>query len=352
MSLDDTQGLFFELLRAGLWEQGVQLGAYEGTDYNEVLRLAQDQAVVGLVTAGLERVSEKSIPKGIVLQFVGQSLQLEQRNLAMNQFIGVLVEKMNKAGVISMLVKGQGVAQCYQKPQWRASGDIDFLLDKENYQKAVDLLLPLSSGNKPEGQYSKHLGLSINEWYVELHGTLRSGLSSRVDRVIDAVQDDTFSNKNFRIWKNGEIDVLLPSPENDVFFVFTHFIKHFYKEGLWFKQLCDWCRLLWTYRDALNVQLLENRIRKAGLISEWKGFAAVAVDYLGMPAAVMPLYSDAKKWSEKSERIVTFIINAREWRKISDTLTVWRIFPINTLRLLPGILLNITGLKIKERIFE
>ena len=347
-----NQLVFFELLQAGLWEREVRLLAYEGIVFNEVFQLAQDQAVVGLVTAGLERVSEKSIPKEIVLQCVGQTLQLEQRNLAMNHFISKLVERMTEVGLTPMLVKGQGIAQCYEKPLWRAHGDIDFLLDEENYLKAVDLLLPFSSGNKPEGQYSKHLGMSIDEWYVELHGTLRSGLSFQVDKEIDAVQDDTFTNNHFRTWKNGEIDVLLPSPDNDVFFVFTHFVKHFYKEGLGLKQLCDWCRLLWTYRDSLDIHLLESRVLKAGLMSEWKSFAAMAVDYLGMSAEAMPFYSVNKKWSRKADKIVAFVLKEGKWNKWRDTLIAGSIFPFSVLRFAPGILLNVNWLKIRERLFR
>ena len=84
--------------------------------------------------------------------------------------------------------------------------------------------------------------------------------------------------------------LFLPSPDNDVFFLFTHFIKHFYKEGMNLRQICDWCRLLWTFKDSLNRGLLEKRIRKVGLMSEWKAFAALAVDSFGMPAETMPMY--------------------------------------------------------------
>ena len=36
-----------------------------------------------------------NVPKPIALQFIGRTVQMEQRNQAMNYFIGVLVEKMH-----------------------------------------------------------------------------------------------------------------------------------------------------------------------------------------------------------------------------------------------------------------
>lgn len=75
---------------------------------------------------------------------MGQTLQLEQRNKAMNDFIACLAEKMRRVGIYSLLVKGQGVAQCYERPLWRACGDVDFLLSLSNFEKAKCFLTPQS----------------------------------------------------------------------------------------------------------------------------------------------------------------------------------------------------------------
>lgn len=348
----NNQRAFFELVRAGLWEKEARLLPYGEVDYADIMRLAQEQAVVGLVAAGLEHVTDVKVPKEEVLQFVGQTLQLEQRNITLNAFIANLVERMRAADIHTVLVKGQGIAQCYEKPLWRASGDVDLLLSPDNFEKAKKFLLPLSYGNKPECNYSKELGYYIDSWSVELHGTQRTGLSSQIDKEIDALQRDVFCGGNVRSWQNGKTIVFLPSVDNDVFIVFTHFIKHFYKEGgVSIRQLCDWCRLLWKYRDKVDISLLEKRLERSRLEAEWRAFAAVAVDYLGMLIEAMPLYSRDKRWSQKAERIIDFILKGGEWRKLHDNLLVARIFPLSTLRFAPGILFNVNWLKVKDLLF-
>lgn len=349
---DNNQQAFFELVRAGLWEKEARLSQYKDIDYSQVLRLAEMQTVVGLIAAGLERVADVKVPKEDVFHFVGQTLQLEQRNIALNSFIANLIERLRAADIYSILVKGQGIAQCYEKPLWRTSGDVDLLLSLDNFEKAKQFLLPLSSGSKPECNYSKELGYYIGPWSVEIHGTQRTGLSTRIDKEIDAVQWDVFCGGNVRSWQDGKTIVLLPSLDNDVFIVFTHFIKHFYKEGgVSIRQLCDWCRLLWEYRDNVDVLLLEKHLKRSRLMDEWRAFATVAVDYLGMPVDAMPLYSKDKKWYRKANKIIDFILMGGEWRKLQDTLLVGRIFPLSTLRFAPGILLNVNWLKVKERLF-
>ena len=143
MRKDNTIEAFFALVRAGLWEQDCYLSQYGEVDYGRILELAQEQAVVGLVTAGLEHVKDVRVSQEYILLFVGLTLQEEQRNTAMNAFIAQVVQKMRDEDIYTLLVKGQGIAQCYERPLWRTSGDIDFFLSDTNYGKAKSYLLPL-----------------------------------------------------------------------------------------------------------------------------------------------------------------------------------------------------------------
>lgn len=343
---------FFALVRAGLWgkvNENQNENLFEALDWEEVLKLAEEQSVVGLVTAGIQ-ISGAPIPLTQKLKFVGQCQLIEERNVALNHFVGELVVKMKDAGINTLLVKGQGIAQCYDKPLWRNSGDVDFFLDEVNYQKAKAFLLPLSSSHRPERRYSKHQSMTIDSWCVEIHGTMRSGLSARIDKVIDAVQKDTYDNHKFRTWRNGETDVLVPEPNSDFFFVFTHFIGHFYKEKMTLRQLCDWCRLMWINRERVDWQLLELRLQRAGLVEEWKTFAALAVDKLGMPTEAMPLYDNDIRWYKKGKMALEYILQNRKPNKVKDTMAIASVFPKNTLCAIPGIFLNVNRLKIKERL--
>lgn len=353
--MNNNTSAFLALVRAGLWEREVLLSAFENISIKEIYRLAQEQSVAGLVAAGLEQTKVIHFPKEDVLTIVGEALQLEQRNMAMNYFIGVIVQKMRNAGIYTLLVKGQGVAQCYAKPQWRACGDVDLLLSPDNYNKAKSFLTPLAKTIDEEDSRRKHLGLTIDPWTVELHGALPFGLSRRVDKVINDAYNDVFFNGNVRTWMNGNTQVYLPSPNNDVIFIFTHFLHHFFIEGIGLRQICDWCRLLWTYKDSIDYDLLERRLKEAGLVTEWRAFASLAVNYLGMPADAMPLYNDSRAYKGKAKRLLRRIIktgnmghnNDVSYRRknppfISDVITLFRrlydfaelsiVFPIDSPR--------------------
>lgn len=371
MGLNQNQQVFFELLRAGLWEdirvKGERLcvndssiDLFSSVDWQEVMRIAEEQSVEGLVTAGLKYVSEDRIPQDDLLEFIGMAVQIEQQNRDMNVFLAKLIEKLRKADIDAVLVKGQGIAQCYEKPLWRTCGDIDLLLSDSNYEKAKDILAPLATDVETEYSHFKHQAMTINDWVVELHGTMHSRLSGRVDGMIDDVQEDVFLGGNVRSWNNGGTSVTMPAPDNDVIFVFTHILHHFFFEGIGLKQICDWCRLLWTYRSVIDVGLLEKRLRKMGLMTEWWTLGTFAVDWLGMPAEAMPLYSEDKRRSKKAAKICADVLNVGNfgynkrrdfsemsylqrkfvsvWGRLSDMLRHFSIFPKDSVVFFGGVL--------------
>lgn len=358
MTKDSEIKSFFELVRAGLWEKETRLSQFGEVDYEEIMRLAEEQSVVGLVTAGLEHVTDVNVPKVELLQFIGQTLQIEEQNKAMNEFVTQLMEKLRREDVCAILVKGQGVAQCYEKPLWRASGDVDLLLSEKDYNTAKAVLEPMADDVAEENRATKHQAYVIKGFDVELHGRMPFGMSRRADKVIDEVIESSLcSHVNVNLNDNGEVG--LPRADEHVILVFTHFLHHFFIEGVGLRQICDWCRMLFTYRKSLNYGLLEQRIHKAGLMTEWKVFATLAVDFLGMPIEAMPMYNENdnedEKLKQKAEKVLMRVIKSGNfghkkdltyrtkyrgakykivatWRRFTDFASLVPVFPMDAPR--------------------
>ena len=370
---DINQQAFFELLRTGLWgNRNPDIRIDRATDWQEVYQLAQEQSVQGLVLQGIDwfkvQSSKFNIPQVLLLQWIAEVQVIEQQNKDMNAFIADLIEKLRKNDIYALLVKGQGVAQCYEKPLWRSAGDVDLLLSDDNYDKAKMYLTPLASEVETEYVGGKHLGMTIDGWVVELHGSLRVGLPNRINRELDDIQTDTFKCGNVRSWMNDRTQVFMLGKENDIVYVFVHFLNHFYKEGVGLRQICDWCRLMWMYRNEINVEKIETRIKKMRLVSEWKAFYNLASRYLGMPDLGSGLMVHDYRFDKKADRIMKFILksgnmghNRGSWlmdhdswltrqyvvrkafsmgRRIGDLINHARIFPLDSLRFFPRIMFN------------
>ena len=380
MKLDNNQKAFLALLREGLWaDVGItgsgNQGFTEPIDWQEVYRLAEEQSVIGLVAAGLEKAEggrlkaerKYGLTQEMMLTFVGKSLQIEQYNLAMNKFIAELVQELRVADIYTLIVKGQGIAQCYERPLWRTSGDVDFYMSEDDFEKAKIFFRPLVGKFDPDNDYTRHINMHYGSWVVEIHANQYCSLSSRINNVLDEIHENLFKKGDVRSWENGHTTIYLPSPNNDVLIIFTHFLKHFYNGGIGLRQICDWCRLLWRYRAELDSRLLESRIKKMGLLNVWKAFAAFAVEYLGMPVEAMPFFSDKKRWKEKARRITGLIFETGNfghnrdisyyvkypyvikkiisfWRHTWDSIRQFFIFPVDSTR--------VWGFMISEGVLE
>lgn len=324
--IDKKKEAFFALLRAGLWEQSVRLLPYEPLSFEALYELADEQSVVGLVAAGLENVEDRKVRKPEAVQFLKKVFSIEGRNQAINSFICELYDKMREAGIQAVLVKGQGIGRCYVRPQWRSVGDVDLLLDSDNYDRAKSFLSPLASHIDKEVVGHKHLGMTIDSWTVELHGTLHGHISKCADAVVDKVQEEMMTHNRFRTWNNCGSEILLPAPDDDVIFIFSHIQQHFFRGGIGLRQICDWVRLLWTFRDSIDRSLIESRIRAMRLMTEWKAFAAFAVEYLGMPTESMPLYDSSNQWKRKACRIRDFILRVGNFGHNRDS-SIYKKYP-------------------------
>ena len=369
--------VFFLLVRVGLFGRtdGTEKIQLQDVDWAEVYELAKEQSVVGLVAGGIETLlhgepttnDKQLVPKEWAKKFASATMRLEQRNKNMNQFIAQLITRLKKRDIHTFLLKGQGVAQCYEKPLWRTCGDVDLLVWGDNYQKAKDFLGSYASHSGKEHPYKKHLDMTISGWTVELHGNLRCGYSARIDNVLDKICAKAFSSaslsgKTVTSWMDEDIEVPVLGREDNVLYVFVHFINHFYKGGVGIRQICDWCRLLWTFRGSIDTAALEQQLKRMGLMSEWRTFGAYAVEHLGMPREAMPFYSVDEKWRRKTQHIQQFILMTGNMghnrnmnhnklpflkRKIESTTQRIRdlanhlmIFPLDTVRFLPGIFIN------------
>ena len=101
---------FFALLRAGIWNTVPERELFTGDiDWQGLYELAFEQAVVGHVTDGINRLPEDLMPQAEELDpYLGDMMGTEQRNHQLNTFIPFLFKALRDIPVV--LIKGQAVA--------------------------------------------------------------------------------------------------------------------------------------------------------------------------------------------------------------------------------------------------
>lgn len=276
---------FFRLLRAGLW-QSVNEPLSETPDWTYIYRLACEQTVQGIMADGiaLYKAEYPDIQKNMqgYDEFLNQCAQIIRQNYKVNHVQAKVCGMLEAAAIDYVVIKGQGVAQCYSKPMLRCSGDIDLFFSEQNYERAKQLLKPLSAAveDKP---LTLECALAIGEVDIELHGAMTSGINKAADAHLQTILRKVISEDDTRSIAIGTCEITLPSANFDAIYILTHTIRHLGAFGISLRQVIDWTMHMHAAGSLIDRARLQSDVEAMHLGKLWRLFSRFAVEYLGAP---------------------------------------------------------------------
>ena len=312
-----TDSQFFALLRSGLWNEFPDRACFaEGTDWDSLYRLASEQAVVALVTGGIHRLPRELLPAEPerLDPFLGDLMATAQRNRQMDAFIPKLFKALE--GIPVVLVKGQSLAVDYPDPERRAPGDIDLLLLPSNYEAAKDILLPKATKVLEEARSIWHQGMRFRSIEVEIHGSISTLMSKKLDRKLAALLQEQFDGRAFPAVPLGGAAIPVPDADFNAVYIFVHFLQHYWAGGVGLRQLIDWMTFISVHKREIHPVILEKRLEHLGLTNLWKVFTGFAQEYLGCPVEKLPLAAEPD--SGKNARIWRYVRRCGNFGKNVD----------------------------------
>ncbi len=347
-----SQQQFLELLRSGLWGHKADAGLFLGeVDWNEIITIAKQQTVLVIVADGIETLPKELWPsKDIILKLTMVRVKTLQMHNKMNVTINHIVSTLDNEGIPSVLLKGQGVAQNYRKPESRSCGDIDLYVGEENYERACEVVNGLchpGGGSKPGIESSHHMHLSLNGIEVELHRkadyTPGKRLNSYLQQWTKDNLDANFKTSNLRRLDNCSTNINLPTVDFDAFFILHHAVRHMTVEGVGFRQICDWIMFLRENHDKIDTKALRNMLDRFRMKVVWDEFYNLATDVLGLEEGLIPLMGQPKA-SWKTDKLLGNIFisgnfghsdkNRKDESKTTYIKRKWRSFRFQSMRLL------------------
>ena len=313
-----TESQFFALLRSGLWnEVPERLPFAGGVDWEDLYRLSFEQTVVPLVTDGINRLSQEFLPADrpeLLDPFLGDMMTTSQRNRVLDSFIPKLFE--NLAGIPVVLVKGQSLAVDYPDPERRQPGDIDLLLLPSSYEAAKAILLPKATKVLEEEWGILHQGMRFRSIEVEIHGSISTLMSRKLDKKLAALLEEQFDGRPFPAVTLGGADIPVPDAGFNAVYIFVHFLQHYWAGGIGLRQLIDWMMFISVHKREIHPVLLEKRLEDLGLLNLWKVFTGFVQEYLGCPMEKLPLAAEPD--SGKNARIWRYVRHCGNFGKNVD----------------------------------
>ncbi len=284
--LTSSQIALLELLKATLFNSIPYIP--EDTNWDEVFLEAKHQAVLGLVI--------HSVPKEGSQKWKDYLYQYVMHNMQILHCQKQLIQLFDTAKIPLIILKGTAVAIYYPDPKQRMMGDIDFLVPRNRFESACELMqkngYTAKYGNSED---SIHIGYSKNGIVFEMHRHYNFlGLS-----IEDAIAEGFDHRQNASVL--GCEFPILPPLENGLVLL-AHVRHHLLEEqyGIGLRQLIDW--MMYVHANIVE--------------PEWKySFMELAKKYKLDTLAVI-LTAICKKWLGMPDEI--------DW--IADDVTVEELF--------------------------
>lgn len=300
-----VQKQFLELLRAGLWGGCPDVTLFQGeVNWKAIFKISREQAVQVLVADGMEALPEHLAPKKETIYKV--AIRRTTNSLAykvQKSLINRITTLFNEEGIPSILLKGQGVAQNYQKPESRMCGDIDIYVGMDNFHKACEILRREGAEELiHQDEHEFHIAFDLDDKTIEVHKKsdvirgrkLNDSLQKWITNHLDAKLADGTLPK----WNNDGTLINIPDPTYNAFYIIHHAVRHMLGEGIGLRHVCDWMIFLHTHQDQIDTEELKAKLAEYKMATAWGQFGALATKYLGFPEEhllVLPINQNESK---------------------------------------------------------
>ena len=233
---------FFHLLQIAVGQKFNDSIDLSKEEWDAIYELASKQSLVSVILHAIDKLNStsKNLPKCLLLQWIGESEQIRQRNNYVNQLCAQLSSWFKGRGISCCILKGQGVAQLYIHPETRQSGDIDIWVDG-NRDEVVRKMLDQSIDVSYVDYVNCHAGF-FTDAEVEVHFRPTWFYNPFVNR---RAQKWIEHNKSFQITNyDNNVGFCYPTIGFNLVFSLIHIYRHIFQEGIGLRQLLDYYYIL------------------------------------------------------------------------------------------------------------
>lgn len=186
------------------------------------------------------------------------------RNVAVDSQHARLHELMTNAGIDYVILKGYASAYYYPDPLLRDMGDVDFMVNGGDIEKASDILVADGFKMSHEG-HGVHIVFEKGDCRYELHREPSGIPKGETGEIIRKYFDDIFDKSVLINTDFGSVKI--PSAFHHGLIILIHSAHHMTGEGLGLRHIDDFAVFENSFNEDEFVSLFYEKLNRVGL---WK----------------------------------------------------------------------------------
>lgn len=238
----DITDKFIELVQISLGNKDKFEQPPSDNEWGMLFHLSCKHSLSGVLFEGFKQIQDTiKGPKNMVFyEWCALQIQAESANAIQVERTKELCQILTEAGFRNCILKGQGTALYYKKPELRQCGDIDIWVEGDR-----DKFLEYARGLYPSIPHIdiKHADIPFFEDVpVEVHfmpsWMYNPFTNKRLQRFFNKITDKEFSNYD------SEQEYTHTTIDFDLVYSIVHIYRHIFSEGIGLRQLMDYYYIL------------------------------------------------------------------------------------------------------------
>ena len=256
-------------------------------DWEKVVKLAVEQSVTYTVALPIKKY-DLGCPPHIVERLTSSLRGAAVKNALKTDAVLDILQKMEHAGIPTLLFKGIDVARYYKNPECRVSADTDIYVRPEDEERAARFLEGEGFEMKKRPSDSNHaVGSHPTIGRVELHIKFISDEFSGILLKDWSVDENAFTNCVKQQLSGREYYALEPC-DNLIYLTF-HMLKHFLYGGISLRMMMDNALYSKNNLGAIDCKRYEDMLTSAGFLYLMQVIFGAMVKYCGFDETDFPI---------------------------------------------------------------
>ena len=277
--MTEVQEILLKITSDILWRKVTEY-TYSEQEWEVILSVAEDQGILFPVLKSCTSIRQQ-LSSASWLKWRSKLISTMLNNESLMEAQSRLLGLMKNGDIPCAVLKGAGIAVCYNDPSSRALGDIDLLIPKQFVDQAVNILV--SDGfQAPKESFSHpyHIDFYKKGIVVELHYAVSTFPDSPAGEEAKRYMESWA--EQIRTRHIGKHDFCCLSDHHQALSLLLHMERHMTTACIGLRQLCDWAAFLADISpDFLTAQILPV-LESCGL-AEFAGvLTQTAIRYLGL----------------------------------------------------------------------
>ncbi len=276
------------LLSAALFSHSIS-PKLSPSDWEAVYSESLAHGVSSIVLEGAGELRSQ-IPSELMARWKQSAIGSVMMNMRLMGEQGKVLRLFADAGIPCAVLKGSSHSAFYPSPDLRPLGDIDLLVERENVQKASELLIA-KGFRESEGDHPFHVSFHRRGTTVELHFEVSSFPDNAGGKKAREIMSSALDS--VRTLRMGEHEFPVLSPSYFLLNALVHMERHMTSTSIGLRQLCDWAVCISAVSAEEYTEHVLPVLQSCGLEQFARVLTKTCVRYLGMPAERVPWCCDA-----------------------------------------------------------